>query len=120
MNPETITDDVWHESFTRWIDADPHRKAYRVLEGTLGLEISAKLHAGDPNVPEVGTRDSRCLACHTNPSLAQDASERKLDIVRAEGVSCEACHGNAEKWQISHVGWTDPTKREQQSGSKTR
>ncbi len=115
--PGVLPPDVWHESFTRWIDRDPHTRAYAALESPLGKAISKRLHAGDSSIPADATRDFRCLACHSNPALAREdlvrpnPADDPLNRMRAEGVSCEACHGNAERWQIAHTSWTNPATR---------
>ena len=103
--------ETWHESFALWLDRDPHTRAYSVLDGALAKKIMANLGKHDDKVPEKATRDARCLACHSNPSLANEEAmaDRRLDRIRAEGVSCESCHGNAERWQIAH---TDAIPRE--------
>jgi Cytochrome c554 and c-prime len=109
----TLDADTWHESFALWLDRDPHTRSYAVLTGTLAKQMMKRLHQGDPSIPEDATRDLRCLACHTNPSLAkpiEDASGQ-LQRIRAEGVSCEACHGNAEHWQIAHTNPIPPDQR---------
>lgn len=116
--PGTFDADTWHESFSLWIDRDPHTRSYSVLEGSLAVSIMKNLHAGDSSIPLDATRDARCLACHTNPSLATaDAMKADgLNRIRAEGVSCEACHGNAEKWQIAHTNAIPPAERTQRLG----
>ncbi|MBL8865117.1 MAG: hypothetical protein JNK93_06100 [Planctomycetia bacterium] len=109
----TLDADTWHESFALWLDRDPHTRSYAVLEGQLAKSIMKNLRHGDPSLPDDATKDLRCLACHTNPSLAkpiEDPSGQLLRI-RAEGVSCEACHGNAEKWQIAHTNPIAPETR---------
>lgn len=97
--------ETWHESFALWIDRDPHTRAYSVLQGALAKKIMANLSKGDPAVPKDAARDARCMACHSNPSLATDEAmaDERLNRVRAEGVSCESCHGNAEHYQIAHT-----------------
>ncbi len=104
--------DVWHESFSRWIDRDPHTRAYAVLESTLGKQIMANL-AVDKQKPLSATKDARCVACHSHPALASESAihDDALNRLRADGVSCEACHGNAERWQIAHTQWTTPPTR---------
>lgn len=111
--PGTLDADTWHESFTLWIDRDPHTRSYAVLEGSLAQAIMKHLHEADPSVPLDATRDARCLACHTTPSLAGTEAMKAdgLNRLRAEGVSCEACHGNAEKWQIAHTNPIPPDRR---------
>jgi hypothetical protein len=48
----------------------------------------------------------RCLACHTNPALAHQMNRFGRAVMRAEGVSCEACHGNASAWLFEHTNWS--------------
>ncbi len=109
----TLDADTWHESFALWLDRDPHTRSYAVLEGQLAKHIMKNLRHGDPTLPADATQDLRCLACHTNPSLAKPLADPtgQLLRIRAEGVSCEACHGNAEKWQIAHSNAISPDKR---------
>ncbi len=97
--------DTWHESFAIWINRDPHTRAYAVLDGSLAKSIMKNLKAGDSKLSLDATRDARCLACHSNPSLAlpEAMADEQLNLIRAEGVNCEACHGNAEQWQIAHT-----------------
>jgi hypothetical protein len=49
------------------------------------------------------TKEARCLACHTTPALAENGPA----LFRREGVSCEACHGNAGSWQFRHTAATE-------------
>lgn len=90
----------WTSSAIVWAAADPHRKAYAVLEEKLARDMMARLHPDKKPEDRLATNDARCLACHTNPTLATDSPANHL---RAEGVSCEACHGNASSWLRSHM-----------------
>lgn len=101
--------DRWPCSATHWMAADPHTRAYKVLEGKLATDIMARL-TGTTNSP--ATADARCLACHTNPALAGDVGlpPARVQELRAEGVGCEACHGNASGWQAAHTGFTTATR----------
>jgi len=99
----------WVTSAHEWAAADPHRRAFEVLEenhaGTKGLatRMMALLYPDKPAEERLATKDVRCLACHTNPTLA--ASKNPHDIaLRSEGVSCEACHGSASGWLGPHTG----------------
>ncbi len=57
------------------------------------------------------TKEERCLVCHANPMIARvDETDPALNMsqltaLRAEGVSCESCHGDASSWRQAHVGW---------------
>lgn len=69
------------------------------------------------------TQESRCLACHTNPSLAftptNELARKYTESHRLQGVGCEACHGNASSWRDSHVNWPDgPGKKKLYDGAK--
>jgi hypothetical protein len=89
--------DSWQSSGTCWAARDPHVKAYAALEGELAREIMARYDPG-----RTATGDARCLACHANPALA---AEERYSQMRREGVSCEACHGNAGGWLREHTTW---------------
>lgn len=100
--------DAWRGSAVQWLAADPHAKAYAALESDLGRRIMGHLHRADPeHIPASAAEYDRCLACHTNPTLAAQASfgldRDPLARARSEGVGCEACHGNAGPWLSSHT-----------------
>lgn len=63
------------------------------------------------------TQESRCLACHVNPSLAftptEPRAKENVESHRRQGVGCEACHGNASSWRDSHVKWPDGPGKKQ-------
>lgn len=96
--------DCWQSSFTHVFLMDPHRQAFDVLSSDKSKKITAALRKTNPSVPDA-VNDTRCLACHTNPSLAIDSISVESKKLRSDGVSCEACHGNAEKWLSSHTAW---------------
>lgn len=93
---------TWRGSGSAWVAVDPHAAAYRALEGESARAIVAKLRTG-----VAATEDARCLACHTNPALAAPAAtpDPRVPELRREGVSCEACHGNAGGWLREHTTW---------------
>lgn len=102
---------AWQSSGSCWVAADPHTNAFAVLEGPLAQRIMANYAKDAPG--KKATEDARCVACHTNPALARpelmgDPHARQL---RAEGVGCEACHGNAGKWQGEHTTWHEPREK---------
>lgn len=102
-------DGTWQTSGSCWVAADPHTAAYSLLtpnpyrpvKVTAG-QIMARYAGGKP-----ATEDARCLACHTNPTLAEPGHTGDARIIglRAEGVGCEACHGNAGGWLRQHTTW---------------
>jgi hypothetical protein len=90
----------WRSSATVWTCYDPHARAFAVLANDRSKQIERLLtHFGEK--PLEATTDTRCLACHTNPALAAHTSSPLI----AEGVGCEACHGNARSWVGEHAGW---------------
>jgi hypothetical protein len=91
----------WRSSATVWKAYDRHAQAYAVLKNDLSRQIEARLARPGEKAHADGTTDVRCLACHANPTLATQPGHRHL----ADGVSCEACHGNASEWIKDHAGW---------------
>lgn len=61
--------------YDKWM-ADPHYKAYETLKTPKSLEVAKKAGIKDP------LADAKCLKCHMT-----------ADTIKAEGVSCESCHG---------------------------
>jgi hypothetical protein len=100
---------TWPAAAVLWSAADPHRKAYAVLEGELATRMMASLYPDKKPEERKATDDARCLACHTSPSLAASADPHAVAL-RAEGVSCEGCHGNASGWLRTHTGFTPETR----------
>jgi Cytochrome c554 and c-prime len=92
----------WRSSYTVWRSYDPHAGAFDVLGNDLSKQIEARL-ATPGGASRDARSDVRCLACHANPALANDPQSREY---LAEGVSCEACHGNAGAWIGEHAGWS--------------
>ncbi len=86
---------VLQNEYTTWSRLDPHAKAYQVLLNEQSKKIAQRLGLknGAQNAKE-------CLDCHAhNP--AQKFRGERFDIT--DGVTCEACHGPAEKWIKSHT-----------------
>ena len=105
----TFDGHTWQSSGSCWVAADPHTAAYSLLTDAPNrpVKVTAK-HIMDRYAPgKPATEEARCVACHTNPALAapekfNDPHSREL---RKEGVSCEACHGNAGGWVSNHTTW---------------
>ncbi|HYH65761.1 MAG TPA: multiheme c-type cytochrome [Urbifossiella sp.] len=92
----------WVTSAHEWSAADPHRRAFAVLEEPLAVAMMARLYPGEP-AKQRASSAARCLACHTNPTLAASTDPHDISL-RSEGVSCEACHGSASGWLGPHTG----------------
>ena len=96
---------TWMSSGACWVAADPHRGAFDLLTRPSAAAMMKRLGSD-----RHATDDARCLACHTNPVLAEAGDERVLAL-RREGVSCEGCHGNAGGWLREHTAWNARTDR---------
>jgi hypothetical protein len=85
---------VLQNEYSTWIVQDRHSRAYAVLSQPLAQRMAKILKIGDP------AKAQKCLVCH---ALSVPAAERGTQFDIAEGVSCESCHGPAEKWLGPHV-----------------
>lgn len=83
-----------------WAQWDPHANAYKTLSNDDSKAIAGKLEIAD------ATQSARCLTCHA--VAAPKAQQGQLFSHKDDAVSCEACHGPAEKWLDPHAkeGWT--------------
>ena len=109
------SDKCWTSSAVRWLSGDPHVNAYAALKSDRGWQIMAKLGLKKHDQPDEilpATEYDRCLACHTNPTLAGSGAfglnADDLARVRADGVGCESCHGNSGPWLAAHTSTTVP------------
>jgi hypothetical protein len=86
---------TWQSSYTVWTARDPHAGAYAVLFGDRSRRIVGAL-AGSELRGDGYSKflQQKCIGCHA-------ASQEPALL--ADGVSCEACHGPAEKWVSSHT-----------------
>lgn len=108
---------------TTWKQQDPHSRAYAVLladptgKPALGPQMSKllgyKVH-----------ESAKCLACHAidkAPHLPLAAKIHDTHFDTDDGITCNACHGLKQPWQIEHyeggpgkvVPWRllDPAKK---------
>jgi hypothetical protein len=88
----------WQSAATVWAFRDPHARAHEVLSGPLAEQIVAVLASRHSDVLRVPAREHRsCIGCHATGQ----------GVALAEGVSCESCHGPAERWVVAHTlpGW---------------
>ena len=81
--------------YTIWIQKDPHATAFTTLYSRESQQIAARLNLGPAYQAQV------CLDCHTlNPHDFQRGFH-DLNTVQ-DGVTCEHCHGPAERWIEPH------------------
>jgi Cytochrome c554 and c-prime len=87
--------DVRQNELITWQDttsaAGAHSQAWQVLNRTRAQNIARRLGLG----PAQDAKD--CLGCHGEP-----AALRGQHFQISDGVGCEACHGGAGAWLVSH------------------
>ena len=88
------TTKVLQNEYSTWIVQDRHSRAYAILTQPLAKRMAQILKIGAPE------KTQKCLVCHAL-SVPDNLRGSQFDI--AEGVSCESCHGAAEKWLGPHV-----------------
>jgi hypothetical protein len=82
--------------YATWITRDGHAKAYEVLFEERSKLIQKHLRSRAP-----AHEEQRCLNCHVAPNL-EPSFITKAPYFKTDGVSCESCHGPAEKWLNVH------------------
>jgi hypothetical protein len=86
--------DVLQTEYVTWSRVDKHARAYQVLLGERSARIARNLGLGN------AWQAKECLDCHTHNVPANMRDER---FELEDGVSCEACHGPAQRWLPKHV-----------------
>lgn len=91
---------IQQNEYTTWVLKDKHAKAYQAL-----LTEKSQLIARNLALEEKPEQSRRCLPCHAL-NVPPERRARTFDL--SDGVSCESCHGPAEKWLGPHTtrGWT--------------
>lgn len=84
------------DEYRIWRRDDAHARAYDALLSTDGQRIGQR-------VGVVAEKAPLCLDCHTDRAVATGAQH-----TLREGVTCEACHGGAERWLESHARGASP------------
>jgi hypothetical protein len=85
--------------FTIWMNRDKHARAYQVLfdERSRWIERNLKQLADAKDAhPE---QNVLCLKCH---AIQAAEGQRGATFAIEDGVSCERCHGPAERWLTQH------------------
>lgn len=91
----------WKESnilqneYVTWSRFDKHARAYDILLNDKSKSIAHKFGLAVP-----AHKAKICLDCHAHNVPTELRGER---FKHSDGVSCEACHGPAERWISSHV-----------------
>ncbi len=79
-----------------WDKKDKHVKAHEILGDERSRRMAESMGIGDP------LKSARCTICHS-PMEALPASRFAPKTKIDRGVSCESCHGPAEKWLLFHT-----------------
>lgn len=87
--------DVLQNEYHTWLKYDRHSKAYSALTTPDAKRIASHLNLGDP------AKEAQCLTCHTTYVPNRDQRGERYAV--EDGVSCESCHGAAERWIASHA-----------------
>ena len=90
-----------------WRKHDHHARAYKTLGKERALRIAKNLGIEDPQ------KDDTCLNCHANNV---PKAKRAKNFTLNDGVTCEACHGGAEKWLGVHVAGVGGRKENIEAG----
>ena len=77
-----------------WSEKGPHAKAHESLTTPDAKIMGKHLNIAAPE------KSDRCLSCHSL-TVPADLQSKLYDV--KDGVSCEACHGPAEKWLGAHT-----------------
>ncbi len=92
---------LWKESnvlqneYLTWSRMDKHARAYSVLLNDRSQRIAKNLNLSQPS-----HEAKICLDCHAHVVPENKRGER---FVMTDGITCESCHGPAEKWIKTHV-----------------
>jgi hypothetical protein len=85
---------ILQNEYPIWAQRDRHANAYKVLFNERSRRIARNLGLGAASEAKI------CVDCHAhNPA----ADKRGPQFRVADGVSCEACHGAAERWLGLHL-----------------
>lgn len=86
---------VLQNEYVTWSRYDPHSRSIQTLRSEQSKRIVRNLGLDKP-----AYETQICMDCHLeNPPKA--AQGRKF--THNDGISCEACHGGAERWLRSHT-----------------
>jgi len=86
---------ILQTEYVTWSRVDKHARAQRTL-----LSAQSQAIARNLGLPEPAERSRICLDCHAhNPAPGLLGPRAQV----SDGVSCEGCHGPAERWIASHA-----------------
>lgn len=88
---------VRQNEYIVWSRLDKHARAYALLHNDKSRSIAAKLE-----LPEPAHQSRVCLDCHAHHP-AEPAPRPAPAHSVADGISCEGCHGPAQRWIAPHT-----------------
>ena len=86
---------VLQNEYLTWSRTDKHARAYNVLLNERSKRIAKNLGLKQP-----AHEAKICLDCHAHVIPEERRGER---FTITDGVTCEGCHGPAQKWVKTHV-----------------
>lgn len=88
---------VLQNEYIVWSRLDKHARAYALLLNDKSRAIAAKL-----DLPQPAHQSRVCLDCHAHhPAQAVPKPAPAHSV--ADGISCEGCHGPAQRWIAPHT-----------------
>jgi len=88
---------VVQNEYVVWSRLDKHARAYALLTNAQSRSIAAKL-----GLPKPAHLSRECVDCHAhNPAPVSPRPAAAHSV--ADGISCEGCHGPAQRWIASHT-----------------
>lgn len=87
---------------TTWASCDPHARAYQVLFSQRSQQMWRLYRGFDKDRLAEPQNDALCLKCHALQVPAGRQGHPPYRPVRADGVSCESCHGPSQNWRTVH------------------
>ena len=84
---------VLQNEYVVWSRLDKHARAHTLLLNEQSRRIAAKL-----SLPAPAHESKVCVDCHAHNPL-----QAKVEHHVSDGVTCEACHGAAERWIGTHT-----------------
>jgi hypothetical protein len=84
---------VLQNEYTTWFRFGQHSRSLQTLHSDAATTITQTL--GQP----LPWENKSCLGCHSNNVAAE---QRSASYSEEDGITCEACHGPAEKWASTH------------------
>ena len=85
---------VLQNEYVVWSRLDKHARAYHLLLNDKSRRIAANLA-----LPQPAHQSKVCLDCHAHNPATPSAGAHKI----TDGITCEGCHGPAQRWIAPHT-----------------